>query len=258
MGIRSLPIVLVPGIQGHWQWMAPTIAALRQRHEVRTFSLHIEDGHADPFDQWIARIDREIDALGVPRVILMGVSFGGLIATQYAARRPDRVGALLLVSSPSPRMQLSREEWALVERPIGRLPLFALRGLQRLLPEVLSARRTWPSRLTFLVQHGWRGLRWPVTPRRMARWIRAWQGRDLSAACRQIVAPTALITGEPSLDRVVPVASTHDYLSLIPGATARVLPRTGHVGLVSRPYAFAALVEESLNGLDDSRSRRSA
>lgn len=258
MSGRALPIVLVPGIQGHWQWMHPTITALRQRHEVRTFSLHIEDGHADPFDQWIARIDQEIDALGAPQVIVMGVSFGGLIATQYAARRPGRVASLVLVSSPSPRMALSKEEWALVNRPLARLPLFAWRGLQRLLPEVLAARRTWRSRFTFLMQHAWRGLRWPVTPRRMARWIRTWQSRDLSAACRQVVAPTVLITGEPALDRVVSVSSTHEYLALIPGAIARTLPRTGHVGLVSRPYAFAALVEESLNGLDDSRSRRTA
>lgn len=258
MTTRDLPIVLVPGIQGHWQWMTPTIAALRRRHEVRTFSLHIEDGHADPFDQWISRIDREIDALGVPQAIVMGVSFGGLIATQYAARRPHRVAAVVLVSSPSPRMALSKEEWALVERPLTRLPLFAWRGLQRLLPEVMAARRTWHSRIAFLAQHAWRGLRWPMTPRRMARWIRAWQSRDLSGSCRQIVAPAAVITGEPALDRVVPTTSTHEYLSLIPGATARVLPRTGHVGLVSRPYAFAALVEECLNGLDDSRSRRTA
>ena len=45
----SLPIVIIPGIQGHWEWMKPAIAALRQTREVRTFSLSAENGDGDPF-----------------------------------------------------------------------------------------------------------------------------------------------------------------------------------------------------------------
>jgi pimeloyl-ACP methyl ester carboxylesterase len=92
----------------------------------------------------------------------------------------------------------------------------------------------------------------------MARWATAWQATDLVPDCAKITAPTHVITGDPRLDRVVPVASSLDFLSMIPRATTARFPRTGHVGLVSRPRDFAALVGAFLHAVDDSRSRRSA
>ncbi len=257
----DLPIVIIPGIQGHAEWMTPAIAALRQTREVRTFSLNAESGQGDPFAQWVAEIDKAIHQLGSERVAIIGVSFGGLVAMHYAATRPERTAALVLVSAPSPRMTLGQSEALLVQRPLSLLPLFPLfvaRALQRLLPEVWTAIDTWPSRLRFLATYGWQVARRPMHPWKSARWVREWQGRDLAAECTRIEAPTHIITGDDALDRVVPTSSTRDYLSLIPGATVVTFPRTGHIGLVTKPAAFAALVEEFLHGLDSSRSRRSA
>ncbi len=257
----SLPVVLLPGIQGHWEWMKPALAALRQTRDVRTFSLNVEDGQGDPFAQWVAAIDHAIDQLGTTRAAIVGVSFGGLVAMHYAATRPERTAALVLVSSPSPRMTLGQSEALLVNKPLSLLPLFPLfawRALGRLLPEVWTAIETWPERLRFLAGYGWQVARRPMHPWKSARWVREWQSRNLASECARIQAPTHIITGDDGLDRVVPTLSTRDYLSLIPGSTAAVLPRTGHIGLVSKPAAFAALVNEFINGLDDSRSRRSA
>jgi pimeloyl-ACP methyl ester carboxylesterase len=49
-------------------------------------------------------------------------------------------------------------------------------------------------------------------------------------------------TGEDHLDRIVPPALTRQYLSHLPRARYVVLPRTGHSGLVMKPFEFAALV----------------
>lgn len=252
------PLVVVPGIQGRWEWMRPALEALQQTHDVRTFSLTMENGVGDPFDQWLAEIDRAIASSGSAQAVLVGVSFGGLIATLYAATHPDRVAALILVSSPSPHMVLGRAEEAMLKRPLVLLPLFAVRGLRRLLPEVIAAHDSWPARLSFLIRYAWQITLRPMSPTQTARWVRAWKARDLSAACAQVQAPTHIITGEPSLDRVVSTASTREYLTLIPGATSVTLPRTGHIGLVSRPAAFAALVNAFLHDLHDSGTRRPA
>jgi pimeloyl-ACP methyl ester carboxylesterase len=265
--VASLPIVIVPGIQGHWEWMRPALSALRaelgdsgptgDRH-VLTFSLNEEDGARDPFEQWLAAITRLIAASGSDRVVLIGVSFGGLVAARYAACHPERVAALLLVSTPSPRMRLGRRERLLVRWPRATLPLFAVRGFFRLLPEVIAARPTWRSRLGFAASYARQIMAKPVAPRRMARWAATWQTTDLVSDCTKITAPTHVITGDPHLDRVVPVTSSLDFVSLIPGTTAARLRHTGHVGLVSRPRDFARLVGAFLHAVDDSRSRRSA
>jgi len=242
---RGIPIVLVPGIQGRCEWMAPTIRALGARHRVLSFSL---DEAAAPgtatetFDRWVDEIDELLDRAREPRAAVVGVSFGGLVAARYAAERPARTPALVMASSPSPRARLDRQSVAYLRHPRLALPLFAARACARLLPETLAARVTWTSRARFLAGHLGRVLHAPIHPRLMASWVRAWMAVDLEADCRRIAAPTLVITGEPDLDRVVPVAQSLEACECIAGATHVVLRQTGHIGSVSRPVEFAELV----------------
>lgn len=258
MSLNSLPIVVIPGIQGRWEWMRPAIEALRSScgGRISTFSLNEEDGTSDPFEQWMSMIERERERLGGQPMVLIGVSFGGLVAVRYAALHPERVAALVLVSTPSPQMRLGSFEQGMVENPITRLPLFAIRGVRRLAPEIIAAKPTWRERLAFGVSYGWQVMSKPAAPTKMARWVRAWQAADIASECSRITAPTHLITGEPRLDRVVPVQSTLHYLTLIPGSTFSRLSRTGHIGLVSRPHDFSALVNEFLQAVDSEAMRQ--
>jgi pimeloyl-ACP methyl ester carboxylesterase len=239
------PLVLIPGIQGRWEWMAPAIKALSERHRVLSFSLDEAPHRRDVtgvFDGWIDGIDAMLDRAKEPRATIVGVSFGGLIAARYAARRPARTGALVLVSSPSPRHSLDKQSEAYLRHPRLALPLFAARACRRLLPETLSAQQTWGSRLRFLGSHVVRVLQTPIHPSRMAHWVRAWMATDIEADCRLVAVPTLVVTGEPHLDRVVPVTQSLDVVNYIKHAKHVVLDRTGHIGLVSRPAEFAALV----------------
>jgi pimeloyl-ACP methyl ester carboxylesterase len=85
--------------------------------------------------------------------------------------------------------------------------------------------------------------RFPVSPPLMAACIRAWRTADLVSACRRVVAPTLVVTGDPDLDQVVPVSSSLEYLRLIDGARHVRMERTGHLGLVARPDIFARTVK---------------
>jgi pimeloyl-ACP methyl ester carboxylesterase len=66
---------------------------------------------------------------------------------------------------------------------------------------------------------------------------------DLTSDCARIVAPTLVISGEPSLDRVVPADGAAQYVRLIPGARAARIERTGHLGYITRPDVFAGIIE---------------
>jgi pimeloyl-ACP methyl ester carboxylesterase len=50
------------------------------------------------------------------------------------------------------------------------------------------------------------------------------------------------VTGEPALDRVVPVDVTHEYLRMWPEARLATIAHTGHLGLITRPEEFARIV----------------
>src|SRR5256885_683821 len=67
---------------------------------------------------------------------------------------------------------------------------------------------------------------------------------DLAGDGAGVSAPTLVVTGEPSLDHVVPTSGASEYVRLIAGACGAVLERTGHIGSMTRPDEFAALVRE--------------
>jgi pimeloyl-ACP methyl ester carboxylesterase len=70
------------------------------------------------------------------------------------------------------------------------------------------------------------------------RWNESYRFADPSAVSQ----PVLVITGEDGLDRVVSPHLTRRYLSALPDARHAVLPRTGHIGLLTKPAEFAEMV----------------
>ena len=99
------PVILIPGLQGRWEWMRPAVEAMAKRNRVLSFSLcdersspfpcDVERGFENYIDQTVAAMDRA----GIEKATIAGVSYGGLIASEFAARHPDRVTALVLASA---------------------------------------------------------------------------------------------------------------------------------------------------------------
>jgi pimeloyl-ACP methyl ester carboxylesterase len=252
-------VILIPGIQGRHEWMMPTIDALAVSHRVMSFSLgETEPVNEDWFAVWMRRVDQLIDQARERRTILIGVSFGGVVATRYAARRPERVRALVICSSPPPGWKLNRRQERDVRYPRLALPGFVIRAVLRLGPEILTARPSWPLRLKLAVEYARRAMSARVAPSSMSRWIRAWLAVDTGPDCERIQAPTLVVTGEPHLERVVPVAATREYLKLIPHARYAVLPETGHVGTITKPYRFTEIVGRFLAAAEQEAAAKAA
>ncbi len=66
------------------------------RYDERGCGLSDWDAKDFTFDDWVADLESVVEALGVERFPLLGVSQGGAVAVAYAARHPERVTRLVL------------------------------------------------------------------------------------------------------------------------------------------------------------------
>jgi pimeloyl-ACP methyl ester carboxylesterase len=239
------PIIVIPGVQGRWEWMKPAIDALAGRCRVITFSLADEPSCGGTFDEhqgfwsYVDQVRDALDSAGVTRAAICGVSYGGLIAAAFAARHPERTSSLVLVSALPPAWSPDARVRFYLRSPRLLMPLFMI-GALRLCPEIAVAS---PGRtVRASVRHGWRAVTHLFSPVRMARRVRLLESVNLSAELHSVTTPTLVVTGEASLDRVVPIEATREYARLWPHARVETLARTGHLGLITRPVEFATLV----------------
>jgi 3-oxoadipate enol-lactonase len=244
------PLVVIPGLQGRWEWTRPALSRLADRCRTISYSLcgdigatHTLDA-ALGFENYVRQLDAVLDAARVERAAICGVSFGGFVAVRYAARRPERVSALVLVSAPAPGWQPNPQQSRWLSRPWLSAPAFVLTSPLRVWPEVSAAIPDLHARMRFFVSQGLRCATAPMIPGLMAARVRSAAGVDFHADCRCIDAATLVLTGEEGLDRIVPVRSTRTYASLIRRAEYRMLPQTGHMGLLTQPQLFARTVSD--------------
>ena len=233
------PLVLIPGLQGRWEYLRPAVDALASSFRVLTFSLE-----ADDFDGYAAQVEQALVETGIERATICGVSFGGLVAVRFAALYPDRCGALILASTPRPMLRLRPRHQLYLRAPWVFGPIFLAESPLRLRPEICAAIPDRSARRRFTLL----GLRTlfsaPLSLSRMAARAQLISTIDLGPDCERIGAPTLIVTGERGLDHVVPVEGSSEYARRIPHARAVVLERTGHLGTITRPDAFADIVRD--------------
>lgn len=257
------PVVMLPGLQGRWEWMAPAVDAVARRCRAITFSLCDEPTSGFPrtrddgVEAYLAQVEQAMDRAGVADAIVVGISYSGPIAAEFAVRYPDRVRGLVLASALPPGWTLNARARFYMRAPWLLLPLFLLDAPLRAMPEIHAALPRLTDRLRFSLAQANRVVRACVAPTRMAARLRLTAGYPFSDLAR-ITQPVLVVTGEDRLDRVVPAADTRRYVQAIPHARYHVLPRTGHLGSLTKPDEFAELVRQFADGTLTNARRISA
>ena len=176
------------------------------------------------------------DELGVGRVHLVGISFGGMIAQYAAAAHPERIASLTLLAT-SPKFGLDGTEpeaWRaarLAPLDAGQEPIdFADRVLGALAGPNITAE----------AMAGQRAAMARITSTALRRSIDCLVTHDSRGVLSQIGAPTAVLVG--GLDDETPVAYAQAIVDLVPGATLEVVPGAGHLLNVEAPDAVDAAI----------------
>jgi poly(3-hydroxyoctanoate) depolymerase len=183
------------------------------------------------------------DALGQPHVDVLGYSWGGALAQQFAHDAPERVRRLVLAStSPGVGGRLpSLGALALVSSP---LPYLSRTYLTRFAPVIYGGewrRGGAPARRELT-----RWLDFSPNPMGCLEQLYAISWWTSLPWLHRVTAPTLVFCG--AKDPLVPVQNAHLLARQIPHARLELIPGSGHLWMLEHPEASAALVDEFLSG----------
>lgn len=253
-GAAQPPLVLLHGFTGsigQWAEARDLLAAERRviasdlRGHGRTDAP--EDLSSYTITAYADDLRALLDALGVARADVLGSSFGGMVALEFALRYPERVRALILAdTSAGPRCVELSEPIAAREDGIARALDYAREhGLSAHVERELATnpalradpqrRERFHARWRQMTLHGFLG----------AGKARA-ERPDHHGDLERLAMPVLVIAGDR--DVLVPAA---EYLHAhIPGSSLRLINHAGHPAVADQPDGFVAMVRGFLNGLD--------
>ena len=162
-----------------------------------------------------------LDALGIARAHVVGLSLGGMTAQAFAAARPDRVRSLVLMATSAYLPQGWAERAALVRE----------QGMSAIVDAVM-ARWFTPAYQHAPLAEALRERFLQIDPRGYAVCCGAIGVMDLRPSNASIRAPTLIVAGAD--DPATPPAMSEDIRSRIPDAELVVLPRAAHILAIER------------------------
>jgi pimeloyl-ACP methyl ester carboxylesterase/DNA-binding CsgD family transcriptional regulator len=185
-------------------------------------------------DRWVEDLEAVVQAAGLDRFALLGMSQGGAIATAYAARHPEQVTQLILWGAYG-RGQLRRDsslqarENVELSQSVIRLgwgrpnPAFRRVFTARFLPEGSEEQMGWYDELE----------RVSATPEMAAKLLLARADIDVTHLARQVQAPSLVMHADS--DEVVSFTEGRLLASLIPDAQFVPLHGRNHILLSDEP-----------------------
>jgi pimeloyl-ACP methyl ester carboxylesterase len=177
--------------------------------------------------------DELLDHLELPEAVLVGHSFGGMVACEVAATRPSRARRLVLIDP----IGLWRDEepvinWMLL--PPGDLAAYVFREKNGAAAQAMFAMPTdieqaalAKTRLVWAMGSTGKFI-WPIPD------------RGLKKRIHRITASTLLVWGRD--DRLVPVSYAETFASRLVGARTHIVEGAGHAPHLEQPEVVTRLV----------------
>jgi pimeloyl-ACP methyl ester carboxylesterase len=178
-----------------------------------------------------------LQALGVEHTYLVGHSYGGMLAAELAAHRPERVSRLVLLGSLG--------LW-LDEAPVA--DFFVLTPSER--GPILWHDPNSPAAQAYLARPEDPTARMEVdldrtkTLSAIGKFIWPIPDRGLTKRVHRITMPTLLLWGDS--DGIVPPVYGKAFQRLLPHATLKVLERCGHLPQLEHPEEFISVLRNFL------------
>jgi pimeloyl-ACP methyl ester carboxylesterase/DNA-binding winged helix-turn-helix (wHTH) protein len=196
------------------------------------------------FDNWVDDLETVVEAVGLDRFPLIGVSQGAAVAVAYAVRRPERVSRLILAGAYARGRQIrARNETeggeAALDLDLARVgwthqdPRFLRVFASQFLPD--GTPQDWDEFTAFQRQ--------TTSPANGVRFLEEFARIDVSGVAHRVACPTLIIHSRD--DERVPVSQASELASLIPDSRLVLLKSRNHL-----LTAFEPAWDEFLSHID--------
>lgn len=240
------PVVLVhgsgPGVSAYANWRL-TVPPLAERFEVFAPDMvgfgftDRPEGVAYTLETWVDQLVGFLDALELPRVSVVGNSFGGAIALRLAARHPQRVHRLALMGSVGVDFPITEG----LDTVWGYEP--SIQAMRRCLDFFAFDRSLVSDELAEVryrasIQPGFQEAFGSMFPAPRQRWVEAMctPEEEIAALEHEVL----IVHGRD--DQVIPLRTSLRLHELIDRSQLHVFGRCGHWTQIEHSARFAALL----------------
>jgi class 3 adenylate cyclase/pimeloyl-ACP methyl ester carboxylesterase len=213
------------------------------RYDARGNGMSDWDVDTLSLDAWVTDLETVVDAVGLERFPLLGISQGGAVAVAYAARRPERVSHLILYGA----FALGGKKRAPVEKEMREAmttlmrlgwgadnPSFRQIFTARFIPDGTHEQADYFNELQLKT----------TSAECAARYFDVVGDFDITDLLSEVKAPTLVMHVRD--DQVVPFEAGHQLAAGIPGARFVALPGRNHLFLEHEPASDRFFEEISL------------
>jgi poly(3-hydroxyoctanoate) depolymerase len=244
---RGRPLLLLNGIGAAFELLAPFRQALQATETIAIDMPGTGGSRAmrlpHPLRTFAGLADHALDLLGYGEVDVLGVSWGGVLAQEFARRHLKRVRRLVLAAtSPGWLSMPGRPEalWAMMTPRRYYSPSY----FAEIAPVIYGgAARTNPR---LLHEHGHLRFIRPPSIRGYFFQIAAGWGWSSLPWLRRIDRPALVLAADD--DPIVPLVNGRVIARLLPRARLHVVRDGGHLFLITHADEIGPLVEEFLDG----------
>lgn len=249
------PLVLIPGFgAGLWIWYRQ-VPAFAEKFRTIAFDprgVSRSDQRDEPVSipSLADDVAALLTALGVESAHVLGASFGGFVAQEFALRHPERTRGLVLCCTsfggpghcpPAPETLAAIAS----TKGLNTEERFRQNLLLAFSPAYVERERAEVERVIALRAEN------PVPEAAYTRQLQAALDFDAESRVSEIEAPTLVITGDA--DVIVPHENSLNLVARIPGAQLRVVAGGSHTFFIERADEFNRAVTEFIETTSKAR-----
>lgn len=249
---EGAPLLVMNGIMMSTRSWTPFEPHFTQNNQLILLDL-LDQGESEKMDcEYDQSIQVEVVAallneLSLDNVSILGTSYGGEVALQFAAKYPDKVNKMVLantVARTNAWLKEIGEAWNYAAMIPGAYYCTTIPTIYS--PRYYDRKKEWmDQRKQLLTQTAFAN---EAFLNSMIRLTNSANSHDITEALPKISIPTLIIGCEQ--DHITPLEDQRYLKAHMPNAELVVLPETGHASFYERPYLFTAIVLGFINLVD--------